>query len=70
LLKLFRPLASKKSPFVNMSDLKEPTPPHYLRPKFVGEVQYVNWTTARRLRHPTWRGLRPDKQPADVVVEQ
>ncbi len=38
-------------------------------PSLVGEVAYGEWTPAGRLRHPTWRGLRPDKTPADVSRE-
>lgn len=40
------------------------TPPHsgveyrWCRPALVGEVHYREFT--RRLRHPSWRGLRPD----------
>ena len=29
----------------------------------VGEVRYGEWTGEGRLRHPSWRGLRPDKTP-------
>ena len=42
---------------------------HWVRPKIVGEVEFAEWTPSGRLRHPTWRGLRLDKSPADVVVE-
>ncbi len=70
LLRLLRPAASKKSPFVAPSDVRQPTPPHYVRPEVVGEVQYAEWTRAGRLRHPTWRGLRPDKEAADVIIEE
>ena len=38
-------------------------------PSLVGEVGYGEWTPAGRLRHPVWRGLRPDKTPADVGRE-
>jgi bifunctional non-homologous end joining protein LigD len=40
-----------------------------VRPALVGEVAYGEWTPARRLRHPIWRGLRPDKSPDQVVAE-
>jgi bifunctional non-homologous end joining protein LigD len=30
----------------------------------VGEVQFRTWTPDRRLRHASWRGLRPDRSPA------
>jgi bifunctional non-homologous end joining protein LigD len=70
LLDLLRPAARKESPFLPPSDVREQTPPHYVRPRVVGEVQFVEWTTAGRLRHPSWRGLRPDKETSDVRVEE
>ncbi|HEX3794219.1 MAG TPA: non-homologous end-joining DNA ligase [Acidimicrobiales bacterium] len=70
LLDLLGPVTTKKSPFVPASDVSEPAPPHFVRPKIVGEVQYAAWTMAGHLRHPSWRGLRPDKEPSDVVVEE
>jgi bifunctional non-homologous end joining protein LigD len=42
---------------------------HWVRPELVGEVVYGEWTRDGRLRHPSWRGLRPDKSPADVRPE-
>jgi len=42
---------------------------HWVRPALVGEVQYSEHTATGRLRHPVWRGWRPDKSPSDVVVE-
>ncbi|MGW0251081.1 ATP dependent DNA ligase [Nocardia goodfellowii] len=30
-------------------------------PELVGEVAFTEWTSENRLRHPSWRGLRPDK---------
>ncbi len=41
----------------------------WVSPTLVGEVTYAEFTSAGRLRHPSWRGLRPDKAPADVVRE-
>jgi ATP-dependent DNA ligase len=40
-----------------------------VRPELVGEVRYGEWTSDGRLRHPSWRGLRPDKEPGDVHRE-
>ncbi len=37
--------------------------------KLVGEVTYSEWTPEGHLRHPVWRGLRPDKKPVDVTPE-
>jgi bifunctional non-homologous end joining protein LigD len=41
----------------------------WVTPKLVGEVTYSEWTGDGHLRHPVWRGLRPDKKPSDVVEE-
>jgi len=40
----------------------------WVRPQLVGEVEYRTLTPDRRLRHATWRGLRPDKDPAQVTL--
>ncbi|MDQ6650753.1 MAG: non-homologous end-joining DNA ligase, partial [Actinomycetota bacterium] len=41
----------------------------WVEPSLVGEVAFTEWTRDGRLRHPSWRGLRPDRVPADVVRE-
>ncbi|MFD6701234.1 MULTISPECIES: non-homologous end-joining DNA ligase [unclassified Microbacterium] len=41
----------------------------WVQPELVGEVEFANWTDDGVLRHSRWRGLRPDKSPAEVVVE-
>ena len=41
----------------------------WVEPDLVGEVTFTEWTREGRLRHPSWRGLRPDKNPDEVVVE-
>ena len=65
-----RPLARRDEP---VRRRRSPTgrrrAAHFVRPSLVGEVEFGEWTTAGRLRHPTWRGLRPDKAPDEVVVE-
>jgi len=39
---------------------------HWVSPDLVAEVTFGNWTGPGRLRHPVWRGWRPDKAPSDV----
>ena len=41
----------------------------WVTPKLVGEVTFTEWTGDGLLRHPSWRGLRPDKTPAEVTRE-
>ncbi len=38
----------------------------WVEPVIVAEVQFRNWTADGRLRHPSFRGLRPDKEPGEV----
>jgi bifunctional non-homologous end joining protein LigD len=42
---------------------------HWVRPVLVGEVGFGEWTPDGRLRHPVWRGLRPDKSVREVRLE-
>lgn len=42
---------------------------NWLEPSLVGEVEFRNWTPDDRLRHASWRGLRPDKTPKDVTLD-
>ncbi len=68
LLHDLQPLATPASPFLALPS-GDAAKAHFVRPELVGEVEFGEWTTAGRLRHPTWRGLRPDKAPREVVVE-
>lgn len=38
----------------------------WMDPRLVGEVEFTGVTPDGRLRHPVWRGWRPDKEPHDV----
>ncbi|RZS86904.1 bifunctional non-homologous end joining protein LigD [Motilibacter rhizosphaerae] len=68
-LALLRPLEVAASPFVDEVPSLQRRGAHWVRPELVGEVAYGNWTPDGRLRHPSWRGWRPDKSPGDVVKE-
>ncbi|MCU1583488.1 MAG: ATP-dependent ligase [Microbacteriaceae bacterium] len=41
----------------------------WVAPTLVGEVEFAEWTATGRLRQPSWRGWRPDKNVTDVHVE-
>ncbi|MFI7612995.1 non-homologous end-joining DNA ligase [Nonomuraea terrae] len=43
---------------------------HWVEPRIVGEVQYAEVTGDGRLRHPSWRGLRPDREPSEASTEE
>ena len=65
---LFR-LEQEDSPFVGSLPRLVTKDAHWVKPELVGEVQFAEWTGDGVMRHPSWRGLRPDKSPADVVRE-
>jgi bifunctional non-homologous end joining protein LigD len=63
------PLRRATSPFVTE------VPPEHARfavwaePALVVEVAFTEWTSAGRLRAPSYKGLRDDKDPLEVVRE-
>ena len=63
------PLRRPDSPFDG------PVPPEHARtavwvePRLVIDVAFDRWTKAGRMRAPVYKGLRDDKDPADVVRE-
>jgi bifunctional non-homologous end joining protein LigD len=42
----------------------------WVSPEVVGEVEYRSWTPDGRLRHSSWRGLRPDRRPDEAVSDR
>jgi len=62
-------IAREASPFTTTLSRSETALAHFVRPVLVGEVQYSEWTHDGHLRHPSWRGLRPDKEPTEVIRE-
>ncbi len=63
------PLAQPASPFSPLPTRSESAGATWVTPILVGEVSFREWTPQGRLRQPSWRGLRPDKVPDEVVVE-
>lgn len=61
-----RPLRQASSPFDVPVPREHARGVHWVQPRLVGEVEYRNRTPDGRLRHPTWRGLRPDRDPTEV----
>ena len=54
----------------------DPPPPravsrgaHWAKPALVCEVEFTEWTTDGKVRHPSFQGLRLDKEPHEVVRE-
>jgi ATP-dependent DNA ligase len=64
-----KPLHTDESPFNTRLPTQDVKGVTFVRPELVGEVRYSERTSDGRLRQPSWRGLRPDKEPAEVVWE-
>lgn len=60
-------LEVERSPFSSRPPGAEKA--HWVSPKLVAEVSFGSWTNDGRLRHPSFLGLREDKQPGEVVRE-
>ena len=66
---ILAPLQTTQSPFDPALPRPETVGVTYVRPELVGEVRYGEMTSDGRLRHASWRGLRPDRDAADVMLE-
>jgi len=66
---LLKPLTRTDPPFATAIPRPHAKDAQWVEPEVVGEVAFGEWTKAGILRHPAWRGLRPDKNAADVVRE-
>jgi len=63
-----RALRQDTAPFADASSIREPTA-QWVRPELVAQLGFSEWTTAGRLRHPRFLGLRDDKPAREVVRE-
>jgi bifunctional non-homologous end joining protein LigD len=78
MMQQFEPLVIKKSPFSEEPDVNKPSrfrhnPPHaevtWLSPKLICEVSYTEITSDGVMRHPSFDGMRADKNAKDVSLE-
>ena len=73
--RMLRDLSTQLEPLrVKKAPLDVPSPDAsdalWVKPELVGEVEFANWSPGGILRHSRWRGLRPDKSPDEVRVEE
>jgi bifunctional non-homologous end joining protein LigD len=61
------PLARPDSPFAGRQPARGSA---FCEPRLVCEVEFTEWTRDGMLRHPSFKGLREDKDPGDVVRER
>ncbi|MDR0261866.1 MAG: DNA ligase D [Sphingobacterium sp.] len=75
----FKPLITKNSPFDDEPDINKPSrfrpnPPHavvtWLRPELVCEVSFTEMTSDGVMRHPSFDGMRDDKNAQKVIFEE
>jgi bifunctional non-homologous end joining protein LigD len=62
---LLAPLVRESSPFTTVPEKGS----RWVEPKLVVDVEFQDWTPDGRLRHPSYKGLRDDLGPEDVVRE-
>jgi len=62
-----RALARERSPF-DEGDV--PPNARFVEPRLVAEVAFAEWTSGGSVRHPSFKGFRPDKDPREVVREE
>jgi bifunctional non-homologous end joining protein LigD len=59
-------LSRDTSPFADPVPWKQA---RWVDPELIGEIEYTEWTQGNTLRHPSFKGLRDDKDPKDVGRE-
>jgi len=64
---LLAPLARDDSPFAGT---QPPRGAHFVAPRLVCEVEFSDWTRAGKVRQASYKGLRDDKDPTEVVRER
>ncbi|WP_036258719.1 DNA ligase D [Methylocapsa aurea] len=57
------------SPFAERLTAEEARGVRYVRPELAAEVEFRAWTADGNLRHASFRGLREDKLPREIVRE-
>jgi len=68
LLEKMKKLKTSKSPFSKKLNLKG-RKPNWIVPQLICEVTFSEWTKAGRMRHPVYKGIREDKFPQEISVE-
>ncbi len=67
LLERLTPLRRDSSPFTGAPKLPRNTV--FVEPCLVAEIELREWTRERVMRAPSFKGLREDKEPREVVLE-
>lgn len=62
-------IEQKESPFHNPPSGRDARGVHWVNPALVAEAEFTEWTQEGILRHPSFKGLREDKDPREVTRE-
>jgi bifunctional non-homologous end joining protein LigD len=65
----FAETAIDHDPFTPPPAVQRDKRPHFVRPDLVVQVAFGEWTSEGIIRHPSYVGERPDKDPRSVVRE-
>jgi bifunctional non-homologous end joining protein LigD len=57
-------------PPIDDAELKKAKGAHWVKPELVCVVEYLQMTSAGKLRAPSFKGLRTDKLPEDCILER
>ena len=70
LAKLLRPLERDTPPFDAPGQTVPPREAVWVEPRYVADVEFREWTQGGQMRAPSYKGLRDDKDPEEVVRER
>ncbi len=70
LRKKFESIAREHCPFYAVPGSKAKEKVTWVEPLLVAEIKFTQWTKENLLRHASFKGLRTDKNPKDIIREQ
>jgi bifunctional non-homologous end joining protein LigD len=69
ILPRLKAMETKTSPFGKLAAPKGKGEVHWLRPDLVAEIEFAGWTEDGQLRQASFKALREDKPPREIVQE-
>jgi bifunctional non-homologous end joining protein LigD len=66
--KILEKITTDKSPLKEKVPINSPIT--WVKPQYVCQIKFSEWTKDGRMRHPIYAGLRKDKKAKEVVIER